>query len=181
MRSFQNVVRLFDNTIMEPDTCKLIRRLCIEFQLTPDIEFTCYEGYITYFARYFDALEKQSKDLNFIKYNRTIKSTNEYIANLLDEVERTSLLHILALISICAKYINGFRCEKLFNRLSKYLQLNGTPYTEREIRNTEFIVFKFLEFNVSLIFFYFFFLVEKILFHCIFDHFSQFCSNSLTG
>lgn len=148
MRSFQTVVQLFDNTIMDSDTCKLIRRLCVEFQLTPDIEFTCYEGYMVYFSRYFHDLEKRSKD-TIIKYNGTLEPTNECIEDLLNEAEQKTLLHILALISICAKYINGYRCEKLFNRLSKYLQSNGTPYTTQEIRTTEFVVFKFLEFNVS--------------------------------
>lgn len=148
MRSLQTVVCAINNTIMDSDTFKLIRKLCIEFQLTPDIEFTCYEAYTEYVKRYFHELEKRSKG-TIRKFNGTIRPTNERIDDLLNEVEQTSLLHTLALISICAKYINGYRCGKLFNSLSKYLHLNGTPYSSEEIRHTEYIVFKYLEFNVS--------------------------------
>lgn len=106
MRSLQSVVRLVNNPIMDPGTFKLIRKLCIEFQLTPDIEFTCYEAYMEYFKRYFHDLEKRSKE-TILKFNGTSKSTNDCIDDLLNEVEQTSLLHTLALISICGKYING--------------------------------------------------------------------------
>lgn len=150
MRSFQTalVVRLFNNTIMDPDTFNLIQKLCTKFQLPPDIEFTCYEAYEEYFKRYFCDLEKRFKQTT-LEYNGVMKQKSHLIDRVLDEVGKTSLLHILALISICAKYVNGFRCEKLFTKLSKYLQRNGTPYSVPEIRNTEYIVFKFLEFSVS--------------------------------
>lgn len=78
-----------------------------------------------------------------------ILATNDVIAKLLDEVEQTSLLHVLALISICAKYIDGYRTEKLIKKFSTYLASNGTPYSVSEIRNSEYMVFKCLAFNVS--------------------------------
>lgn len=134
---------------MDPFTAKLIRELCVEFQLTPDVEFTCYEAYPEYFKRYFSHLEKRFKQTT-LEYNGAIKQTTQLIDQALDEVEKTSLLHTLSLISICAKYMNGFRCEKLFLKLSKYLKKNGTPYSSEEIRNTEYIVFKHLGFNVSV-------------------------------
>lgn len=149
MRSVQTlVVRLFNNTIMDSDTFNLIRKLCTEFQLPPDIEFTCYEAYAEYFKRYFSDLEKRFKQTT-LDYNGVIKQTSHLIDRTLDEVEKTSLLHTLALISICAKYVSGPRYETLFRSLNKYLQRNGTPYSPREIRITEYIVFKFLGFNVS--------------------------------
>lgn len=149
MRSVQTlVVRLFNNTKMDSDTFNLIRKLCSEFQLPPDIEFTCYEAYAEYIKRYFCDLEKRFKQTT-LEYNGMIKQTSHLIDRTLDEVEKTSLLHTLALISICAKYVSGPRYENLFRSLSKYLQRNGTPYSAREIRITEYIVFKFLGFNVS--------------------------------
>lgn len=142
------VVRRFNNTIMDSDTRKLIGKLCAEFQLSPHIEFTCYEAYMEYFKRYFPDLEKRCKQTT-MEYNVAIRQTSELIDQILDEVEKRSLLHTLALISICAKYIEGYRCEKLFNKLTEYLQINGTPFNTREIRETEYMVFKFLGFNVS--------------------------------
>lgn len=147
MRSLQTL-DVVDSSIMDPNTFKLIRKLCVEFKLQPDIEFTCYEAYIAYFNRFFTDLETQFKQTT-LEPNGAIKPTNQLITHVLDRVEKTSLLHILALISICAKYVNGYRCEQLFNNLSKYLQLNGTPYSTHEIRHTEFVVFKHLGFNVS--------------------------------
>lgn len=148
MRSFQTFNSSIDVKIMDRDTFKLIRKLCIEFQLQPDIEFTCYEAYMEYFKGFYPDLETQFKQTT-LESNGTIKQTGKLLKNVLYNVESTSLLHTLALISICAKYVNGFRCEKLFNNLSKYLQLNGTPYSTQEIRSTEYIVFKLLGFNVS--------------------------------
>lgn len=148
MRSLQTLV-VYDSTIMDPDTFKLIRKLCVEFQLQPDIEFTCYEAYMEYFKRFFSDLETKFKQTT-LESNGSIKQTSQLIDQVLDGVENTSLLHILALISICAKYVNGFRCEqRLFKNLAKYLQLNGTPYSSRELRNTEYVVFKLLGFSVS--------------------------------
>ncbi|XP_031622798.1 uncharacterized protein LOC116340448 isoform X2 [Contarinia nasturtii] len=148
MRSLQTlVVRLFNNTIMEKDTLNLIGKLCTELQLTPDIEFTCYQAHAEYCKRYF---EKRFKQTTF-EYNGAINQTNELMQSSqeLDEVEKTTLLHTLALISICAKYVNGFRSEKLFVKLTQYLENNGTPCSSREFRNTEYIVFKYLEFNIK--------------------------------
>lgn len=134
---------------MDPDTFKLIQKFCAEFQLLPEIEFTCYEAYKQYFERYFSDLEKKFKQTTFEYNNVAIRQASNLIDQALDEVEKTTLLHILALISICAKYVNGFRCENLTVSLSKYLQYNGTPCRMNEIRTTEYIVFKFLDFNVS--------------------------------
>ncbi|XP_055308962.1 uncharacterized protein LOC129572872 [Sitodiplosis mosellana] len=154
MRSLQTTLVVFDSSIMDPDTFKLIRKLCAEFQLPVDIEFTCYEAYMKYFKRFFPDLETQFKQTTLESNGATttttkIQQTSQLIDHVLDGVEKTSLLHVMALISICAKYVNGFRCEKLFSSLSKYLQLNGTPYSTREIRNTEYIVFKLLGFNIK--------------------------------
>lgn len=149
MPSLQTVVvRLFNDTFMDPDTFKLIKKLCEQFQLTPDIEFTCYEAYAEYFKRFFAYLEKRYKRTT-LEYCGSIKLTNQVMDEILEEVEKTSLLHTLALISVCAKYINGFRSEKLFTSLSDYLHLNGTPFSVREIRESEYTVFKFIGFNVS--------------------------------
>lgn len=161
MRSLQTTVVVFDSSIMDPDTFKLIRKLCAEFQLSADIEFTCYVNYMEYLKRFFPDLETQFKQTTLESNGATtttttpttkttkIQQTNQLIDHLLDDVEKTSLLHTLCIISICAKYVNGFRCEKLFTELSKYLHRNGTPYSISEIRHTEYIVFKLLGFNVS--------------------------------
>lgn len=142
------VARLFKSNIMDPDTFKLIQKFCKEFKLAPEIEFTCYEAYEEYFRCYFTKLSAQIKQTT-LKYNSDIRHTTNIIGEALNKIEKTSLLHTLALVSICAKYINGHRCETLFPHLSKYLQFNGTPYSTDEIRQTEYIVFKFLGFNVS--------------------------------
>lgn len=134
---------------MDIDTFKLIRKLCAEFNLQPDIEFTCYEAYVAYFNRYFSHLDRRFEQMT-IEYNGGTKQTNQLIEHTLDDVEETSLLHILTLISICAKYVNGHRCEKLITRLTKFLQINETPYSTRDIRISEYTVFKFLDFNVSI-------------------------------
>lgn len=164
MRSLQTTLVVFDSSIMDPDTFKLIRKLCAEFQLSADIEFTCYVNYMEYLKRFYPDLETQFKQTTLESNGATtmtmtttammakttkIQQTNQLIDHLLDNVEKTSLLHTLCIISICAKYVNGFRCEKLFTDLSKYLHRNGTPYSICEIRNTEYIVFKLLGFNVS--------------------------------
>lgn len=156
MRSEQRLLE-FDSSIMDPDTFKLIRKLCAEFQLHPDVEFTCYEAYMEYFKHLYTELETQLKQTTLEPNGGgggggggvAIRQTSQLIERALDRVEKTSLLHTLALISICAKYVNGFRCEQLFKDLPKYLQRNGTPYSTREIRNTEYLVFKLLGFNVS--------------------------------
>lgn len=153
MRTLQTfIVRVSNNTLMDPDTFKLIRKLCAEFELPADIEFTCYEAYVKYFNRYFAHLEKCFQKLS-IGFNGGLgggvgEQTSQMIDQTLDEVENTSLVHTLALISVCAKYVNGYRCEKLITRFSKYLQLNGTPFSVRDIRTHEYTVFKFLDFNV---------------------------------
>ena len=162
MRSLQTTLVVFDSSVMDPDTFKLIRKLCAEFQLSADIEFTCYVNYMEYLKRFFPDLETQFKQTTLGSNGATttttttmmtkttkIQQTNQLIDQVLDDVEKTSLLHTLCIISICAKYVNGFRCEKLFTDLSKYLHRNGTPYSICEIRNTEYIVFKLLGFNVS--------------------------------
>lgn len=167
-------LRLFSDCItdsmLDVDTFKLIRDMCNEFQLTPEIEFTAYESYTVYLQRYFCDLERRVKQTTAMQCNNNnddhsargggggsgtsrngapILGTNDVIAQLLDEVEQTSLLHILALISICAKYIDGYRSEKLIKKFSTYLSSNGTPHTVNEIRNSEYLVFKCLAFNVG--------------------------------
>lgn len=157
-------IRELISTTMDSDTFQLIQKLCNEFKLSPDIEFTCYEAYMAYFRSYFVDLQRrlQQKTMQLngngnanttintdIAREVSVFATNEFIDKLLHEVEQTSLLHTLALISICAKYINGFRSAQLFNHFSAYLQLNGTPYSIAEIRHSEYIVFKFVGFNVS--------------------------------
>lgn len=155
------------NPILDLDTFKLIRDMCNEFNLAAEIEFTCYESYTVYLQRYFCDLERCVKQTTAMQCNNNcnknnnnshhnnrengaeILATNDIIVKLLDEVEQTSLLHVLALISICAKYINGYRSEKLIKKFSTHLQCNGTPHTMHEIRNSEYLVFKCLAFNVS--------------------------------
>lgn len=147
MRSLQTlVVRLFNNTIMDTEILKLIRKLCTELQLTADVEFTCYQAHTEYCKNHY---EKRFIQTTF-NYNGEIRQTNRFnqTSQELDDVEKTTLLHTLALISICTKYVNGKRPDHLFVKLAKYLQINGTPYTVQEFRNTEFIVFKHLQFNV---------------------------------
>lgn len=159
---------------LDLSTYKLIRNMCIEFQLPADIEFTCYESYTVYLQRYFRDLERRVKQTTAMQFNNNcctsnnnnidystisfndngaseILATNDIIDNLLDEVEQTSLLHVLSLISICAKYINGHRSEKLVKKFSTYLENTGSPYTAHQIRNSEYLVFKCLAFNVSTI------------------------------
>lgn len=153
------------DSMLDLDTFKLIRDMCNEFNLSADIEFTCYESYTMYLQRYFYDIERRVKQTTAMQCNNNncnssshngsenraeITATNDIIVKLLDEIEQTSLLHVLALISICAKYINGYRSEKLIQKFSTYLQCNGTPHTMNEIRNSEFMVFKCLTFNVSI-------------------------------
>lgn len=153
------------NSMLDLDTFKLIRDMCNEFNLAADIEFTCYESYSMYLRHYFNDLVQRVKQTTAMQCNNNcnnknnnsnsdngaeILATNDIIVKLLDEVEQTSLLHVLALISICAKYINGYRSEKLINKFSTYLQCNGTTHTMNEIRNSEYMVFKCLAFNVSI-------------------------------
>lgn len=151
------------NQILDLDTYKLIRDMCNEFHLTADIEFTCYESYTQYLPQYFCELNRRVKRTAAMESNNNCSSdhdksnrnsdnilaTNAIIDKILDELEKTSLLHVLALISICAKYINGYRSENLVKSFVKYLESNGTPYTVNELRNSEYLVFKCLTFNVS--------------------------------
>lgn len=152
------------DSMLDLDTFKLIRDMCNEFHLAAEIEFTCYESYTMYLQRYFCDLEQRVKRTTAMQCNNNcskntsnnntergaeILATNDVIAKLLDEVEQTSLLHVVALISICAKYIDGYRTEKLIKKFTTYLASNGTPHTVNEIRNSEYTVFKCLAFNVS--------------------------------
>lgn len=177
LQTFPNCNNSGDNTesMLDLDTFKLIRDMCNEFHLAAEIEFTCYESYTVYLQRYFCDLERRVKQTTAMQCNNNcsknnnndlnsgggggngnnsendteILATNDIIVKLLDEVEQNSLLHVLALISICAKYINGYRSEKLIKKFSTYLQSNGTPFTVNELRNSEYNVFKCLAFNVS--------------------------------
>lgn len=168
------------NVILDFDTFILIRDMCTEFHLTADIEFTCYEAYTIYMQRYFYDLQRRIQQSTPIAYNinncmktnnnnyysvpsttsnidgspmdcANILATNFLIDKLLGEVEQSTLLHVLALISLCAKYINGYRSENLIKKISTYLQYNGTACTVHEIRNSEYMIFKCLAFNVSVI------------------------------
>lgn len=173
LQAFSDCNSDITDTILDLDTFKLIRDMCNEFMLAAEIEFTCYESYNMYLQRYFCDLERRVKQSTAMQCNNNcstnnsndhngsdngshsendaeILATNDIIVKLLDEVEQSSLLHVLALISICAKYINGYRSERLIKKFSTYLESNGTPYTVNEIRNSEYIVFKCLAFNVSI-------------------------------
>lgn len=127
---------------MDAKTFRLIRELCVKFELPPDIEFTCYECYMEYFNGYFLHFEERLKQM-------TINTHNQLIDQALDEVEKSTFLHILSLLSICAKYIDGHRGDKLITRLSKYSLDIGMPLSTQNIRSSEYTVFKLLDFNVS--------------------------------
>lgn len=130
---------------MDAKTFRLIRELCVKFELPPDIEFTCYECYMEYFNGYFLHFEERLKQMTINTHNQT----NQLIDQALDEVEKSTFLHILSLLSICAKYIDGHRGDKLITRLSKYSLDIGMPLSTQNIRSSEYNVFKLLEFNVS--------------------------------
>lgn len=130
---------------MDAKTFRLIRELCVKFELPPDIEFTCYECYMEYFNGYFLHFEERLKQMTINTHNQT----NQLIDQALDEVEKSTFLHILSLLSICAKYIDGHRGDKLITRLSKYSLDIGMPLSTQNIRSSEYNVFKLLDFNVS--------------------------------
>lgn len=132
--------------IMDSSTFKIIRDFCLRFSIPADIEFTCYDTYTTYFQHYYDELNKKYKRLT----NRPSSSVSNPIEYILNEIENTTLLHILTLILIVAKFILGPRIGNLFSNVQDYLNKNGTPISRSGLLNTEYAVFRHLRFNVSL-------------------------------
>lgn len=132
------------------NTLILIRNFCEEFQLELEVEFTCYDLYDVYIKNYFAALKKSyEKDIR----DNSLNETNAYrsIDQILEQTQSNTLLHTLALISICGKYINGQR-NRIFQHLQTYLIQNGTPFNFNEIRAAEYQVFEYLNFHVNYLF-----------------------------
>lgn len=132
--------------MLDSNTFKLIRNLCRKFKIPPEIEFTCYDSYKVYFQHYYGELNKDYKQ---ILIERTCIDANKLRNSVLDKIEKTALLHILTLISICTKYILGPNAKALFYQVGKYLHLNGIYFGRFEILNAEYNVFRYLQFKVS--------------------------------
>lgn len=131
---------------MNSSTFKIIRDFCLKFKIPADIEFTCYDAYKTYFQRYYDELNKKYKRIT-AQQSSSISNPIDYILN---EIEDTTLLHILTLILIVGKFILGPKAGNLFTHVQDYLNRNGTPINRTRLLNTEYTVFRHLRFNVSL-------------------------------
>lgn len=131
--------------MLKTEMYDLINRLCEHFDLSAEIEFMCMDSFELYLDNLFEQLYREyDQKLNFERNTVDIA-----IEQTLYIVEKECLLRLVSLISICAKYIDGYRWRATYRLLPDLLCKNGTPYTYKDICRTEYNVFKCLNFTVN--------------------------------
>lgn len=146
------VIEFKNFTMIDPDTMDLIRDLCARLNLPAEVEFTCYDMYPIYFRHYHTELDEKIQR-KLIGRNRT--EQHSILREMAKHVERTALLHILAIISICAKFLLGPRSFGLVRRLRECVteakrDVEAVTVSHAAFMNAEFFVLRHLKFQVSL-------------------------------
>lgn len=138
---------------MHTEIFRFIQKFCATYKLSPEIEFTCYELYPVYFQQYFNELNSN--------YRQTIitKNFNQHDANALCDqfmikIKENCIVNAVMLISICGKYIDGFRGHAIFKAIPIFLngfrqQYLHPNHSYKRLHTIEFNIFRCLKFNVS--------------------------------
>lgn len=148
MHSLPSVVQSQHIENMHSESFDFIRNFCATFHLGPDIEFTCYEVYPNYFQRYFNELSQTCKQ---VVHTCHTNESNHMVEYLYKTIGDEFTLNTSILIAICTKYIDGIRGQNLFKAIPKFLVNMGCPYDIGQVLAAEFIVFRCLNFNVSIL------------------------------
>lgn len=148
MHSLPSVVQSHNIEIMHSESFDFIRKFCATFNLGPDIEFTCYEVYPNYFQRYFNELSQACKQVVHTCHSN---ESNRMVEILYKTIGDEFTLNTSTLIAICTKYIDGIRGQNLFKSIPKFLVKMGCLYDISQVLAAEFIVFRCLNFHVSIL------------------------------
>lgn len=138
----------------------LIITLCAHLNISPEIEFTCMDSFETYYKNLVIELDKSvheqfKKELHrCTDESKKMENMNRIINEIYEKTNEDSLLRILSLISICAKFVDGYHSWNILKAIPNLLRRNRTLYTSLEIRKAEYQVFRNLGFIVSFCLFF---------------------------
>lgn len=133
----------------------IVVQMCSKLQLSPEIEFFCMDSFDLYIGNVFKSLTEAAMERingRLIGYSAGWQQTSkDVIDQITEQLEKETLLRVLSLISISAKYIEGCRWAAEFRFMQNMLQQNGTPYTFREMLKAEFEAFRNIDYVVSIL------------------------------
>lgn len=132
---------------LQRETCQLISKYCQQFGLDEDVEFACFE--LTH--RHFKNVQNKILDEFHCADGSPVmgKSLDEYIQQAMFTFELDLPLNLFSIISITAKYFDSKNWIEMFKVLPKILQSTGKIVSFRELYQTEFKIFRDLDFCVS--------------------------------
>lgn len=132
---------------LQRETCELISQYCHRFGLDEDIEFACFELTHKHFKNV------QRKILSEIQYfnmsSLAEDNLNEYLEQAMFIIRTDLPLNLFSIISITAKYFGSNNWIAMFKELPKMLYATGKTISFRELFQSEFNIFRDLDFCVS--------------------------------
>lgn len=132
---------------LQRETCELISQYCHEFCLDEDIEFACFELTHKHFK---NVQRKILSDIQYFDGSLVVENNlNEYLQQAVFTIKTDLPLNIFSIISITAKYFGAHNWSEMFKALPKMLHATGRTVSFRELYETEFKIFRDLDFCVS--------------------------------
>lgn len=121
---------------------RLLSCLCEKFSFDANIEFACFELFDCY-------VEDLFKDFRAQRTCRWINQHEQLHKQLdIDYVGSHAMLHLFALMSLCAKYFGHENCREVYRTLQVQLSRNNRDFSCRQMLSAEFNVFRSLNFHV---------------------------------
>lgn len=137
------------STMIDANTFAIIEKICSRFELPPEVEFTCYDLYPIYFKHFYADLNTKYQTQALLTSRRCNEAHN-VIGRIKEHIEQTTLLQIVAIVSICAKYVMGSKSCRPIRNIKEYLnRYSDKPFSKAEFFNAEYFAFRHLNFKVS--------------------------------
>lgn len=141
------VIQFANFTMLDTYTFAFIRDFCVRFNVPPEVEFTCYDVYPIYFEHYQGEISAKYRQQAI---QRNCSEANDLIAQMREHIEKSTMLHMLTIISICSKYIMGPRAFAITQEIKKCLKYADEAVVDKlDIVRAEFCVFRNLQFKVK--------------------------------
>lgn len=131
----------------------IVIQMCAKLQLSPEIEFFCLDSFEVYMENLFKNLATTAMQRMHGRGVENSSKLQQLSSVVVDEIamelEKDTLLRVLALISVAAKFIDGRQWMAEFRFMHDLLHRNDTPYTFKEMMRAEYEAFRNVGFIVS--------------------------------
>lgn len=120
----------------------LLNNFCQQFSLDANIEFSIYEQFDYFYKKYCDDIVNNDCLTSFRSNGKLYK---------LKCIENDLLINLLAIISLCTKYFETINFKDMFKLYPEICAQNEERFSLDQFFQTEFKVFRYLDFQVNFV------------------------------